>query len=465
MDIVSQCNEIYLQMVRQAGGAPGPISRTGAMLHIAMFEVINALAPADAPTYETYMNPIACIAEPNALQKLSAIYAARYVLMTVSNDTHLVPGAKRFEIQTNLDASFGTLLNDQGGSDVEKTASKAFGECIAQAMINARQSDGYNDPTTYPGSNAPGQWRPTLTGTTGVTPKWGLLQPFGQWSPNSKFRPSLPAGFKTMSEMLASPEYAAQLNEVKLLGSSNSTERTDEQTQIGFFWANDLDGTSKPPGQLYTMTSIIAQQRNLTLEESARLFALVGMAMADAAIVAWDVKYETGIDLWRPESAVREANSDGNTHTGADMFWQPLSRTAPQRGMTSTPGQVMSETSVTRFSPPFPAYVSGHATFGAAHAAAMRVALGTDNITFTLTTEDPNAIGVTRTFNSLMAAALENGRSRVYLGVHFQWDGDNGFLAGTKVGEYIASNFLKQLDPPPVPMLIAESHDTAVTEA
>lgn len=247
-----------------------------------------------------------------------------------------------------------------------------------------------------------------------------------------------------MSAMLASHEYAAQLNEVKRLGSHDSTERTTEETEIGFFWANDLDGTSKPPGQLYVMTSIVAEQRHLSLEENARLFALVAIAMGDAAVVAWDAKYDTGIDLWRPDSAIREANSDGNPNTSANPAWQPLSRRAPTDGGVP-------------FTPPFPAYISGHATFGAAHAAAMRVFFGTDNITFTLTTEDPNAVGITRTFNSFTAAALENARSRIYLGVHFQWDGDNGFLSGTKLGEYVANKFFKPVSAPPIMTLADES--------
>jgi hypothetical protein len=405
------------------------------MLHLAMFEVINTLSAPTAQKYESYLNAIACVPSPDALQKLAAIYAAQRILMQVSNDPKLVPGAKRFEIQNNLTASFGTLLADYASaSPAEQAASQTYGECVADAMIASRQIDGYADATPYTVSASPGQWRPTQAGATAATPNWGKVKPFGQWSPMQKFRPSLPGGYQTMSDMLTSHEYAAQLNEVKRLGSRNSTERTAEETEIGFFWANDLDGTSKPPGQLYTLTSIVAEQRDLSLEENARLFALVAMAMSDAAIVAWDAKYNTGIDLWRPDLAIREANSDGNTDTSADPAWQPLSQTAPSAGGIS-------------FSPPFPAYISGHATFGAAHAAAMRVFFGTDNITFTLTTEDPNAVGITRTFNSFTLAALENARSRIYLGVHFQWDGDNGFLSGTRLGEYIAENFLKPITP------------------
>lgn len=451
MNIISKCNEIYLQMVRQAGGAPGPISRTGAMLHIALFEVINALSASTTTKYETYLNPIGCVPAADALQELSAVYAAQKLLQLVASDPKVIPGAKQPEISTNLDASFGTLLGDfAAATAVQHTESKTYGECVATMMFNSRQSDGYDNATPYPIPLTPGQWRPTQAGTMAATPNWGKVAPFGQWSPKEKFRPTAPGGYQTMSDLLSSNEYAAQLEEVKRLGSSKSTKRTPDQTHIGFFWANDVDGTSKPPGQLYTMTSIVAQQRDMTLEETARLFALVAIAMGDAAIVSWDAKYDTNIDLWRPETAIQQANSDTNTDTIADPAWQPLSRTSPTG---------------THFSPAFPAYTSGHATFGAAHSAVMRKVCGTDNVTFTLTTEDPNAVGTTRTFNSFTAAALENARSRVYLGVHFQWDGDNGFLSGTQLGEYIADTFLRPVTAPLAPVILSQSANTTDVEA
>ncbi|WP_243146593.1 vanadium-dependent haloperoxidase [Scytonema sp. UIC 10036] len=236
--------------------------------------------------------------------------------------------------------------------------------------------------------------------------------------------------------MLPSRDYAGQVREVQQLGEAHSSQRTREQTEIAFFWANDLNGTSKPPGQLYTITQIVAKQEETvqSLLETARLFALVSIAMADAAIVAWYVKFlfpqendkNNLIRLWRPETAIREADTDKNPDTTPDRHWQPLS----------------AMTDGTRFSPAFPAYISGHATFGAAHAAMMRLFFGRDSISFTATTEDPNAlrdengVKLTRTFTSFTEAARENGRSRIYLGVHYQWDAEGGFESGTKVGEF-----------------------------
>jgi PAP2 superfamily len=163
--------------------------------------------------------------------------------------------------------------------------------------------------------------------------------------------------------------------------------------------------------------------------ENARLFALVAIAMGDAGIVAWDAKFAPNyINLWRPESAVQLADTDGNLVTREDRNWQPLS-VNPANGE--------------HFTPPFPAYVSGHATFGAAQAGIMRHYFGTDNVTFELDTDDPSVPYVKRRFNSFSSAALENGRSRVYLGVHYQWDADNGYDSGTKLADYVFANFLK----------------------
>jgi membrane-associated phospholipid phosphatase len=207
--------------------------------------------------------------------------------------------------------------------------------------------------------------------------------------------------------------------------------RTPDQTEIAFFWANDLDGTYKPPGHLFRLTQIVAKQRNLSVLENARLFALVAIAMADAAIVAWDAKYaDNYINLWRPASGIQLADTDGNLVTREDRNWTPLS-VNPATGAS--------------FTPPFPAYVSGHATFGAVHAGIMRHYFGTDNVSFELDTDDPSVPYTKRRFNSFSAAALENGRSRVYLGVHYQWDADHGYESGTKLADYIAANFLKPL--------------------
>ncbi|MEI2580651.1 vanadium-dependent haloperoxidase [Scytonema sp. PRP1] len=428
LDQIINWNNVYLQAIRVNGGAPGPIARTGGIMHAAMYDAVNSIEK----THKPYLEIIP--AKPGASKEAAAVYAAHTVLSSDSVYPHYDYPDSKPKNQSYFDAEL-----DKAVKEIRKSASpqsiddgKALGLAAAQAIIKYRLADGYNDNTPYTPGDKPGDWRPTGSGAP-VTPNWGKVKLF---SPTQiqRFRPTRPGGFKTKQALLTSVEYAAQVNEVKRLGSANSTERTQEQTEIALFWANDVDGTYKPPGQLYTLTQIVSKLRNLSFSENARLFALVGLALGDAAILAWDAKYDTDLDLWRPETAITRAFEDGNFGTIADPTWQPLS---PRPDGT-------------RFSPAFPAYVSGHATFGAVHAGILRNFFGTDNVTFTLTSEDPSARGnngirITRTFNSFSSAALENGRSRVYLGVHYQWDADAAYVSGTKLADFLFENLLTRV--------------------
>jgi len=411
-DAITHWNDVLLEVVRQVGGPPGPIARGGAMMHAAMYDAVNSIAPS---THEPYV--VSVPASPTASIEAALAHAAHDTL-AASFPTTTVPLATRLsDVITALPAT----------ADV--AGGEAVGKATAAAMIADRFGDGADDKTPYVSGTQPGDWRPTGNPPApAATPNWPSVKPFCM-SYGQSFRPPQPGGYAYKADMLKSSEYAAQVNEVKKLGSATSATRTPEQTEIAFFWANDLDKTYKPPGQLFEITKIVSDQKGLTLVQNARLFALVALGMADAGIVAWDAKYDTNLDLWRPESAIQLATTDGNPATAGDPNWKPLSKN-PANGKS--------------FSPPFPAYVSGHATFGAVHAAIMRLYFGTDNVTFTATTEDPNLpAGVERTFNSFTEAARENGRSRVYLGVHFQWDGDHGFISGTALGEYVHANVLK----------------------
>src|SRR5262249_55218942 len=153
-----------------------------------------------------------------------------------------------------------------------------------------------------------------------------------------------------------SPEWADAFNEVKSLGAANSPTRTEEQTQIARFWVDGL-GTYTPPGHWNQIAGEIAQARGNSLAENARLFMQLNVALADAAIVAWDAKYHA--EFWRPVTAIRAAASDGNDETAADPGWTSLLVT-----------------------PNFPEYVSGHSTFSGAAEAILAAAFGAD-VTFT----------------------------------------------------------------------------------
>ncbi|QHG16676.1 vanadium-dependent haloperoxidase [Nostoc sp. ATCC 53789] len=427
-DQVINWNNVYLQTIRLNGGAPGPISRTGAILHAAIYDAVNSIDQ----DYKPYLEILPV--KLGASKEAAAVYAAFTVL---SSDT-VYPNANfpksKNKNQSFFDAEREKAIHEIKSSGVSQQSiddGKELGIAAAKAILKNREGDGFDDKTDYKSGHQPGDWRPTGSGPA-TTPNWGKVKPF---SPTliKKFRPTKPAGFSSKQDLLASVEYAAQVNEVKRLGAANSTERTQEQTDIALFWANDLDGTYKPPGQLYTITQIVSKLRCLSFSENARLFALVGLGLGDAAILAWDAKYDTDLDLWRPETAIQRAFEDNNPGTTADPTWRPLSPNADG----------------TRFSPSFPAYISGHATFGAVHASILRNFFGTDNVTFTATSEDPSARGnngirITRTFNSFSSAALENGRSRVYLGVHFQWDADAAYVSGTKLADFLFESLLTQ---------------------
>lgn len=468
-NVIISMNNALLECVRKRDDAPGPIARIGAMMHLAMFEAVNRLSGAP---YESYLPKEALILKtPGALPSQSAYYAARRILAvsfpkfpdisqakpTATVSPNFLPADYPFEVDTFLAKHplIGLLekelLQPSGnptGLVLVHGPSKTFGEAIANALLAERANDQANQAGKAPllsfGSEVPGEWRPT-DGKPPVTPHWGDVWPFSRWKKAqlSQFLPTVINVTATpdYASLLKSPEYASQVNEVKSLGAANSTTRTSEMTEIAFFWANDVKGTSKPPGQLFTLTQIVAQQQGTTqnLLDTARLFALVGVALVDASIVAWHVKYqwptETNpkniIRLWRPETAIHLAHTDNNPATAPDPTWQPLS---------------VREDKVTHFSPAFPAYISGHATFAAAHAAVMQQFYKTDKIAFIATTEDPSALdkgASSRPYPSFSAAAKENADSRIYLGVHYRWDAAGGLQSGEKVGKYVVAQVLQ----------------------
>ncbi len=409
-DVVVIWNNVLLDTIRATGGPPCPISRTTALVHAAIYDAVNSIDR----RHEPYLGFVDAPAGASA--NAAAAAAAHRILTT------LFP-ARTAIYDAALAASLAAVPNGPN-----ETAGVTLGRAVADVLLSERADDGTQTNPPYVIGTNPGDWRPTFPDNTSppFNCGWGITVPWTMMS-GDQFRPVGPLGFRTMSSLLSSPGYAQQVNEVKSLGSRNSMTRTAEQTRIAFFWANDVNGTYKPPGHLNAITQVVSRDRHLSMVENARLFALTNLAMGDAAVVAWDAKYNTNIDLWRPISAIRLAGTDGNAATTADPTWLPLNS----------------------FTPPFPAYISGHATFGAAHAAVMAGYFGTDNVTFTITSEDPFYNGLqshpSRTFNKFSDAALENAISRLYLGVHYRFDATDGNRAGTDLGKYVVRNFLRPI--------------------
>jgi len=405
-DVVTDWNTIWLDCVRATGGPPCPIARAGAMVHGAVFDAVNAIDREHEPYLVNFHAPAQCP------QEAAAAVAAHDVLL------HLYP-----QRQAILDQALAASLAEVPDGRLKRFAIN-LGKRVARRFIHARRRDGSDELVPYSPGSGPGEWRPTPPDySSPATPNWGNVEPWTMIR-GDQFRPVGPLGFLSLADLLNSQGYVDQFNEVKDLGARVSPSRSDYQTETAFFWANDVDGTYKPPGHLNHIAQALAEQENLTLSERARLFALLNITLAEAGLVAWDCKYFTAIDLWRPIAGIREADADGNGLTMADPTWDPLNA----------------------FTPPFPAYISGHATFGAAAAAIFTDFFGTDEITHTFGTDDPLYTGGPRTYHRFSDAAIENGRSRIYLGVHWQFDATDGYIAGTALGDFVYGSILRPID-------------------
>jgi membrane-associated phospholipid phosphatase len=312
--------------------------------------------------------------------------------------------------QTLYDATLAESLSDIPDGPA-KTVGLAVGDTVAAGILAWRVNDGSNAQVPYVPGTAPGQWRPTPPDyTVAWGPEWGQVTPFAIPSAKPFLPPPPPA--------LNSPAYAAAVNLTKSLGALNSKTRTPRETQIAHFWSYDVLGMGPPPVLYNQITQDVALEQHNTLDQNARLFALVDVAMGDTGIVTWDAKFT--YNLWRPITAIRNANLDGNKATVADPSWAPMA--APGDGVRAS------------FTPSFPAYVSGHAAFGGALFTTLANFYGTDNLTFTIGSDQ--LPGVYETFNSFSAAAEENGMSRIYLGVHYIFDKTAGITEGDAIGNY-----------------------------
>lgn len=412
-DEVTYWSGVVRQAIRVNGGAPCPIGRGIAMTHIAMYEAHNSIVRTHEP-YERFVS-----ASRTASKEAAIAQACHDVLIDVYPAQAAIFDA---ELAARL-----ALIPDGPA----KTAGIAVGAASAAQCVASRIGDGHDvDPPYTFGSN-PGDYvtpEDLPPNTPPFSPGWGSTRSFCM-ATSDQFRLTGPLGFSNMSELLASSQYADQFDEIKRVGGRVSAERTEDQTALAFFWANDVNGTYKPPGHLLNITDEISAQQNLTLEQNARLFGMVGLAQGDAGVVAWDMKYNTDTDLWRPISGIRRADTDGNPATIADPEWLPLNS----------------------FTPPFPAWVSGHSTFGGATSAVLERFFGTDTMTFTISSEDPFFLQLpehgNRTFHSFSSMGFEDAISRIYLGVHWRTDCEDGYLVGQQLGHHIGDNFFRTICP------------------
>ncbi len=385
-DPVLEWNAVNLEAIRLDAASPPVATRGLAMVSTAIYDVVNAFE--HAPGFL-----VTGTAPANASVDAAIASAAHIVL------EYLFPGQKAF-----FDSSLTTTLSRVPDGQSE-TDGVAFGASIGQQIIDLRINDGADQFVDYiPGGNA-GDWQPTgPMYDVALLPNWPTVDPFAMTS-GDQFRPDGPPS-------LDSQEYADAFNEVKAIGAAVGSTRTAQETQIARFWA-DGTGTYSPPGHWNQIAGQIAAARGNSIGANARLMAELNVALADAAILAWDAKY--AFNNWRPANAIQEADTDGNDQTAEDPTWTSF-----------------------LIAPPFPDYVSGHSTFSGAAATVLTETFG-ENVAFS--TSSYGLPGVMRNFTSFQQAADEASVSRIYGGIHWRFSCEDGLTAGRELGAFVHNRF------------------------
>jgi hypothetical protein len=388
-------------------------SRMYAMTHVAIHDALNAIRRRSQPyVYDAR-------AKRGSSPDAAVAAAARDVLVAVLGQLQAPFG------QACIDAGVASVQADYAAAldaipdGPPKDRGVAVGQAAAAAVLALRASDGAGTTLLdfgYPQGDQPGEWILTPDRPFAFAPGWAQVTPF-VLDDAAQFRPGPPYP-------LTSARYAADLNEIKALGGDGVTTpsaRTAHETQTALFWLESS------PLQWNRIARSLSDGRRLDSWESARLFGVLDMAMADGYVSSFDTKYH--YRYWRPVTAIRAAGSDGNPATTGDPTWTPLATT-----------------------PPIPDYDSAHAVEGGAAAQVFQEFFGTDRIAFstcslTLPAGDGcnDAAPVSRSYASFSQAAEENGVSRILVGYHFRKAVREGIDHGRQIGRLAAARFLRPL--------------------
>jgi hypothetical protein len=369
------------------------------MVHAAMFDAVNGVLHG----YKPYR--VETPAPEGASAEAAAVCAAQTVLVA------LYP--VRGEVYARaLQESLAAIPESAG-----KKKGEQYGRLVGRSIVQLRSDDGAydidddDDLFGYEPSGKLGRWAPTRPDyMPALLPQWAYVTPF-----------VMTHGYQFRAEpwpTLDSAEYAASLNEVKELGSKKSTARTAEQTEIALFWADGVR-TATPPGHWLQIAHILAERNHLGLADNARLLALLAMTQADAAICAWDTKFY--YDNWRPCDGIAKADLDENPATQPDASWKCLILT-----------------------PPFPSYISGHSIFSGSSSRLLERYFGSDEIPFSVGSQ--GLPDVERSWSTLSEAANEAGQSRIYGGIHWQFDNRAGLFCGRRLADYVFDTVLRPID-------------------
>jgi len=387
---IVQWNRALLVIVRTAGAQPATIhpTRSFAIMHAAAYDAINAIDASHRP----YLVRISGVSR-FASQDAAAATAAHDVLV------QLYPKFQAM-LDTQLQQSLAQIPNNG-----HKAEGIAAGKAVAAHILALRANDGSSAaPTPFIFGTAPGDYQSTPPNF----PKqpqfthWARVAPFALKRAN-QFRPGPPPE-------LTSERYSDAFNEVKSLGIVNGRVSSPDEALTGRFW----NGAIQNYWNEITQTAALAQE--LTTADSARLFALLNLSIADSVIAFYDAKYT--YNFWRPVTAIRAGDTDGNPDTVADATW------LPEVGNT----------------PPDPAYPGAHAVISAASENVLRFFFKNDHFDFRVTSEV--LAGVERTFTRFSDAAEEATLSRIFAGVHFRTDLTSGRRLGDAVADFVVDHFL-----------------------
>ena len=363
-----------------------PLTRNLAIVHVAMFEAVNAIDG----RYKPYK--LALPAERTASKDAAAAAAAHAVLVSLYPD-------QKPKLDEALRASLTAV-----GEDEAKTKGIELGTKAAAGIIALRTDDGSNATESYRPFTKPGVYVPTalpIEITSGGIKPWVMQN-------GSQFRPASPPA-------LNSEVWTRDVNEIRELGGLKSTARTQEQTEIGRFWF--LTG----PRTYVPLAQQIAEAQKMDVVDRARLFALLSMATSDAFIAVFDAKYF--YNFWRPITAIRNADLASNPAAPREASWTPLGST-----------------------PPHPEYPCAHCIVAAAVAAVLQRVAGDDVSELTLTS--PLAPGVTRKWKRLADYRDEVALARIYAGFHYRFSTEAAKTMGTKIGELaVTTQLVSQAGP------------------
>lgn len=386
-DVVTEWNEIAeMVIVSNAKRPAGAALADMAYVHAAIYDAVNAIDG----RYSFYKIQISN-APKDASKEAAAITAAYQVLKK------LFPAQQQY-LETKYQESLSTI--SEGKS---KTDGILIGETVASKFIQNRANDGRDANVPFIQKiKASGVWQPTFPAYSApLTPWLARMRPFVIESP-WQFRPSGPPS-------LSSPKWAKDFNETKTFGDLNSRARTPAQTEIGLFY------TEHAGSQLSRIFRDFSIAQKISLEDNARLFAMLYLSVADSLIAAWDSKYH--FNYWRPVTAIRNADSDGNKLTVADSEWIPLAPT-----------------------PDHPEYPAAHGSITAAYAEVLRLFFKTQNINITLTS---TVTGTSRKLYNTDDLIKEIIDARIYGGMHYRSSGEDGVLIGKKVAQWMAEHYFQ----------------------